>query len=287
MAKAKQQQPVTAPETSPTAMAQALASAQVLAKPVTAASVAMPQVVPSATPEPQPAIVNKFTADAYNAAIALKALDSKRYGIWQGLADKCESPADLKTMAQALETECDRIGMARAKVEASEWKAFAVLYHYDKSAALRIIAPDFKQPVINKDGTQKKDPLGQPIMRHPGSAGVVNALRSERDLLCKKGTIPEEVHKVRAPGTNNKDNGPKERKLSGTEFDRLCDNIKGCSTDQLAGAFVRIVDAFKTHGLSAEGQEAYIQSMRTVLTEWTQSIKPDSTVPQGPTLKKA
>lgn len=202
-----------------------------------------PEVVPNTLPEPTVTASNKFTEAAHACAVAIQSAErtaaQSRYAAWVKLANCITNIVELELCVLALKTECRLLELSRYEVEASEFKAFAIVYHYDKTAALRVV--DVTKRHAAMKGDKPVTINGQPVMVTRTTNEIVRDIRIERDRLKKQvapsktkpGTwesiIPDDVYKMAKPRTAP----AKDMTLSSTELVACAEQIGKASAPQL------------------------------------------------------
>lgn len=230
---------------------------EVLATPQPMHDAGMPNVVPSGQPAPLVKESNLFTPFATTCAAAIINAAQGRLAAWAEYASTVKDAAQLESATLALRVALTEKGYARAQAESSEWKAFAVLYHYDKTAALRVIDPSRTVPKM-KGETVAKDANGEIIRCRPTPDQIVSDIRAERDRLSNAGIIPVEVYKPKAKATKEP-----AAKLSSDAFDKVADSFSRMSADQFGSLWVR----FLAHAASRADGDSFTKAMRDMINE--------------------
>lgn len=231
---------------------------EVLATPTAMHTQGMPEVIPNAQPAPPVIQPSAFDADANKAADAIVAAAQGRLAAWQAYAETVTDPAGLEIAQKALQAALSRKGYARAQQEASDWKAYAILYHYDKSAALRVTSPDRTVPKMKGD-TVVKDANGAIIRVRPTPDQIMADIRAERDRLAKASIIPESIYRPKAKPTKTSE----AQKLSADAFDKVAESFNRMSADQFGSLWVR----FLAHAASRADGDSFTKVMLDQLTD--------------------
>lgn len=254
-AKVKQApQQAAAPEVKPIAQV----VGEVLATPAPMHAQGMPEVIPNAQPAPDIIQTSAYDADANKAADAIVAAAQGRLAAWQAYAETVTDPAGLEIAQKALQAALQRRGYARAQQEASDWKAFAILHHYDKAAALRVIAPDRTVPKMKGD-TVVKDETGAIVRVRPTPDQIMADIRAERDRVAKAVDIPPSIYKPKTKP--NKANTA--QKLSAEAFDKVAEAFAKMSADQFGSLWVR----FLAHAASRADGDSFTKQMADMLRD--------------------
>lgn len=188
-----------------------------------------PAHVPTAKPEPQPVVVNAMTEAAAACARAIINAAWARFTAWVQFCDSMTSPTQITDAAQALNTELLRMGYKRAKQEASEFRAFASVYHYgDKPKLIYIVDRERKVRDTDSKGIPLKDATGEYKMRRPTTNEVIADIRSERTMLAKAGKLPAEL----VPNEGGAKKSEESAKLNAAQLSATLANIAKANEDQ-------------------------------------------------------
>jgi hypothetical protein len=224
---------------------------EVLATPQPMHDANMPTTVPSGQPAPLVKETNAFTLPAAGCAMAIVEAAQGRLAAWAEYASIITDAAQLESATLALRVALTEKGYARAQAESSEWKAFAILYHFDRAAALRVIDPNRTVPKMKGD-TVQKDSTGAIIRVRPTPDQIVSDIRAERDRLHKAGTITDEVYKPKAKPTKEP-----AAKIGAEAFDKVCESFPRMSADQFGSLWVR----FLAHAASRADGDSFTKAM--------------------------
>jgi len=172
----------------------------------------------------------KHAASATARSIVKASL--ARMDAWQVYAKAIPHIDYLEAAVGALREALTKEGYARAAQEASDWKAFAIVYHYDTETAKHVIDPSRTVPVTDKDGKVQLDEKGEKIMRRPSSDQIMGDLRAVRLRLSKEGKIPATVWnppKARAESSASK--------LTSIQYDAAMRYLKDADDNQFNSLF--------------------------------------------------
>ena len=193
-----------------------------------------PDSVPMAQPDKTVTVENDYTASAHTCAERILKAQAGRFAAWMEYSMILPNIDHVPAAAQALQAELERMGYSRAKVEASEWRAFATVQHLEPDRAMLIVDNTRVVKILDKDGHAVKDSTGTIKTRRPTAAEIVDDLRSEREVLIKHGKVPA----VLVPKTGKKRDSNAPVKLSAVQFDAIQKNLAVASTDQFGSLFV-------------------------------------------------
>lgn len=193
-----------------------------------------PDSVPMAQPDKTVTVENDYTASAHTCAERILKAQTGRFAAWMEYSMILPNIDHVSAAAQALQAELERMGYSRAKVEASEWRAFATVQHLEPDRATLIVDNTRVVKILDKDGHAVKDATGTIKTRRPTAAEIVDDLRSEREVLIKHGKVPA----VLVPKTGKKRDSQTPAKLSAVQFDSVQKNLAAASADQFGSLFV-------------------------------------------------
>lgn len=197
---------------------------------------------PAATPATVPGVqesrehvekVDRIKASAAAAAASIIKASLARMKAWEMYASAIPHIDYLEAAVGALKDALTAQGYARAAQEASDWKAFAIVYHYDTETAKHVIDPARIVPVLDKDGKAQLDEKGSKIMRRPSSDQIMGDLRAVRLRLSKEGKIPATIWSPPKPRAESSAS-----KLTSIQYDAAMRYLKEADDNQFNSLFV-------------------------------------------------
>lgn len=207
-----------------------------------------PDSVPMAQPDKTVTIENDYTASAHTCAERILKAQAGRFAAWMEYSMILPNIDHVPAAARALQSELEKMGYSRAKVEASEWRAFATVQHLEPDRAAQLVDNTRTVKVLDKDGHAVKDSTGAIKTRRPTAAEIVSDLRSEREVLIKHGKVPA----ILVPKTGKKRDGEAPAKLSAVQFDAIQKNLQVASEDQFNSLFVTYLTIAASRANAAE-----------------------------------
>lgn len=202
-------------------------------------------VQPAATPATVPGVqesrehaekVDSIKASAATAAASIIKASLARMKAWEVYASAIPHIDYLEAAVGALKDALTAQGYARAAQEASDWKAFCIVYHYDKDTAKYVIDPSRTVPVTDKDGKAQLDEKGEKIMRRPSSDQIMGDLRAVRLRLSKEGKIPVTIWNPPKPRAESSAS-----KLTSIQYDAAMRYLKDADDNQFNSLMVVMI----------------------------------------------
>lgn len=199
-------------------------------------------VQPAATPATVPGVqesrehaerVDAIKWAATSAATSIVKASLARMDAWEMYASAIPHIDYLEAAVGALRDALTAQGYARAAQEASDWKAFCIVYHYDAATAKHLIDPARIVPVLDKDGKAQLDEKGSKIMRRPSSDQIMGDLRAVRLRLSKEGKIPATIWNPPKPRAESSAS-----KLTSIQYDAATRYLKDADDNQFNSLFV-------------------------------------------------
>jgi len=177
--------------------------------------------------------VDTIKLAATSAATSIVKASLARMDAWQVYAKAIPHIDYLDAAVGALKDALTAQGYARAAQEASDWKAFCIVYHYDTETAQHVIDPTRTVPVTDKDGKAQLDEKGEKIMRRPSSDQIMGDLRAVRLRLSKEGKIPATVWNPPKPRAESAVS-----KLTSIQYDAAMRYLKDADDNQFNSLFI-------------------------------------------------